>query len=118
MPLIEAERNAVNDFITGRISHVSLHTADPGSTGTSEVTGGTPAYARKAVTWAASAAGNSDMTNVPVFDIPAGVSISYLGYWSALTGGTFRGSKILTGAPLSFAVQGTYTLNDLDLTFS
>lgn len=31
--------------------HASLHTADPGATGASEVSGGVPAYARKPITW-------------------------------------------------------------------
>lgn len=33
--------------VTALGAYVSLHTADPGTTGTSEATGGSPAYARK-----------------------------------------------------------------------
>lgn len=95
---------------------VSLHTADPGATGTSEVTGGTPAYARKAVTWAAASAGSMSASNAPVFDVPA-ATITHLGYWSAATAGTFYGSRPLDTAQV-FATQGQYTVTALTETLT
>ena len=93
--------------------YASLHTADPGDTGTAEVTGGSPAYARKEVTWNAAAAGSLDSSNAPVFDVPAGTTVSFVGFWSAVTGGTWLGSADVTNEV--FAGQGTYTLTDADL---
>jgi hypothetical protein len=99
--------------------YASLHTADPGDSGASEVTGGT--YARKAITWNTAASGNLDSSNAPVFDVPAGTTITHAGYWSALTGGTFYAGDLLTAAgstsaqPETFASGGTYTLSDADL---
>ena len=56
--ITDAERNYLADQEAARITHLSLHTATPGTTGASEATGGSPAYARKAVTFnAAGAAG-------------------------------------------------------------
>jgi hypothetical protein len=88
----------------------SLHTADPGTTGTSEVTGGTPAYARKAITWGSPATSSVAMAaTLPVFNVPAATTISYLGYWSLATGGTFYGSRALS-SPETYGGQGTYSI--------
>lgn len=91
----------------------SLHSADPGDTGASEISGGTPAYARKSITFNAPAGGSLDSSNTPVFDVPAGTTVSYVGFWDALTGGNFYGSANVTDE--AFAAQGTYTLTDADL---
>jgi hypothetical protein len=90
--------------------YASLHTADPGTTGTSEVTGGTPAYARKAITWGTPATSSVAMAaTLPVFDVPAGTTIGWLGYWSLATGGTFYGSRALSASE-TFGGQGTYSI--------
>ena len=75
--------------------YASLHTADPGTTGTNEVTGGSPAYARKVITWGTPATSSIAMAaTFPVFNVPAATTIAYLGYWSLATGGTFYGSRV------------------------
>lgn len=84
----------------------SLHTADPGNTGASEVTGGTPAYARKAITFAAASAGSKAASTQPVFDVPAGTTVAWVGFWDATP--AFVGSANVTDEV--FAAQGTYTL--------
>lgn len=94
---------------SGSALYVSLHTADPGASGTSEVSGGSPAYARKAITWAAPASSAMSNSAQVVFDVPTSTTIRYLGYWSAATGGTFYGSRILDAAQ-TYGSQGTYTL--------
>lgn len=91
----------------------SLHTADPGDTGASEVTGGSPAYARKSVTWNAAASGAMDDSNVPVFDVPTATTVAYVGLWDAVSAGNFLGAANVTDEV--FAAQGTYTLTDADL---
>lgn len=71
-------------------THGSLHTAYS-STGTNEVTGGSPAYARKAATWAA-ASGRSKATSASmVFDVPASTTVRWVGFWDAVTAGNFLG---------------------------
>jgi len=107
--------NAAADGVAGAVTHVSLHTADPGAGGANEASGGAPAYARKAITFAAASAGNADSSNQPVFDVPAG-TYTHVGFWSALSGGTFFGSASITSE--TFAAQGTYTLTDADITIS
>ena len=98
---------------TTPLTHASLHTAAPGDTGANEVSGGSPAYARKAISFNAAAAGAIDSSTVPVFDVPASTTITYVGFWSALTAGTFLGWADVTDEV--FAAQGQYTLTDVDL---
>lgn len=116
MALTEAGLNVAADAVAGVVGFVSLHSANPGTNGANELTGGSPAYARKAATWNAATGGNADSSNAPAFDVPAGADVAYVGFWSAVTGGTFYGSAAVTTE--SFASQGTYTLNDADITIS
>lgn len=119
--MTDAARNAATDAVAALITHLSLHTATPGITGAAEATGGTPAYARKAVTFNASGAqGPLGLTLQPAtvgkawsneltFDLPAG-TYSYWGSWSAVTAGTFRVGNTVdvagTPTPQVLASQG------------
>jgi len=87
--------------------HVSLHTADPGSTGANESTGGSPAYARQAAPFDAAAAGSRALTADETFDVPAS-TITHFGIWDAATVGNFIGSGDITDEV--FASQGQYKL--------
>jgi hypothetical protein len=107
--LTSAGENALLAGLTASATYASLHTADPGTSGTSEVTGGSPAYARKAITWASPSNGSVATSANLVFDVPGSTTISYIGYWTAETSGTFLGSRALD-TPQTFATQGTYTL--------
>lgn len=122
MPLSTAGKNLALNALKGTnpttpITHASLHTASPGDTGANEVTGGSPAYARKAIAFnAASSGAMDDSTNGAVFDVPASTTVTHCGFWSASTAGTFLGYADITDE--TFAAQGTYTLSDADLTIS
>ncbi len=116
MALNEAALNIAADAVAGAIGFLSLHSADPGATGLNELSGGSPAYSRKAGTWNTATGGNADSSNTPEFDIPAGETVAYVGFWSLQNGGTFYGSAAVTSE--TFAAQGTYTLNDADITIS
>lgn len=84
------------------ITHIALFD------GATEITGGSPAYARKAVTWTAPSAGLIRPTANLVFDIPAGADVTEWRGFSASSGGTDYGGADLTDE--AFAAQGTYTL--------
>lgn len=116
MALTDNAKNAMLDALAGVAVFASLHTADPGTTGANEVSGGSPAYARKAITWNSAAAGALDNNANPVFDVPAGTTITHVGLWSAASAGTFYGSFDITDE--TFGAQGTYTLSDADVTLS
>lgn len=92
-------------------SWISLHTADPGTTGANEVAGSP--YAR---VQAALPAGSNGSGTAPVIQInvPAGgVTVTHVGQWSAATGGTFQVGNAFP-IPVPFAVAGkcevTYSL--------
>jgi hypothetical protein len=120
MSFTDAVKNAMLDLIdetggTVSITHISLHTADPGTDGSNEVTGGS--YARIAVTWGVAASGTKSNTGSLAFQVPSGTTITHVGGWTALTSGTFRGGGSL-GASQAFASAGSYTIaaGDLDVT--
>lgn len=109
MPLNDNAKNAMLNQLGTLITFASLHSADPGTTGTNELAGGSPAYARKAIAWAAAASGAMAKTaSNPVFDVEGGDTVSYVGYFSAVTAGTFYGSANVTDEV--YGGQGTYTL--------
>jgi hypothetical protein len=121
MPLANAGLNTAVTALAGQATYVSLHTGNPGTSGTSEVTGGSPAYARLPVTWGAPASGVSALSAGVLFDVPGGTTVAYFGYWTAATGGTFLGGDQLrdvAGNPASeaFVGQGVYSLTSATLT--
>jgi hypothetical protein len=104
----------LNGFAASAV-HASLHTADPGTSGSAEVVGGSPAYSRESISWAAAASGSVSSNANIVFDVPGATTITHLGYWSASTSGTFYGSRALDTSQ-TYATQGTYTINSGNLT--
>jgi hypothetical protein len=110
MPFNDASKNAMLDALdesATQITHVGVHTlADPGTgataTGT-EATGGSPAYARQAVTWGAAASGLKANTNAIAIDVPSG-TYGFLTYWNASTGNS--GTQYRGYAPINGTVKG------------
>lgn len=90
---------------------VSLHTADPTTTGGSEASGGSPAYARKQITWTSGTGGVLTAANV-TFDageVGQNRTYTHLGLWTAVTGGTYIDKSPL--APnITLNGQGTITV--------
>lgn len=116
--LTEAGKNLALDAVAEVGVYVALHDDDPGSAGANnELSGGTPAYARKAIAWSAASSGNADSSSQPEFDIPSGSTVSHFSIWSAATEGTCYAVGALSASEV-FAAQGTYTLTDADLTLS
>lgn len=115
MPYSAGAKNYMLDQLGTVCLYASLHSANPGSTGANELTGGTPAYARQALTWNAASAGSKTLSDTPLFDVPASTTITHVGLWSAATGGTYYGYVDVTDEV--FAAQGTYTVTSgtLDL---
>jgi hypothetical protein len=98
------------DHLATEAVFASLHNADPGDSGANELAGGSPAYARKAIAWNPAAAGSMHHSNVPVFDVPAGGKVLYVGFWSLASGGVWQGGALVTEE--NFGGQGTYTLTE------
>ncbi|SRR6266498_592840 len=87
---------------TNVIAFVALHTATPGTTGTSEnaASGG---YARQACTWNASSAGSAKTNSTALtFSTLGTVQVTHCAGWSASTAGTY-GIGLALGANITAA---------------
>jgi len=110
----DTAKNVMLDALAAVMVKVALHTGDPGgaNSASNEVTGGSPAYARKTIAWNAASAGSvDDSTNGLVFDVPAGTTVSWVSFWNSA--GTVRYLK-KNVTDETFGAQGTYTLTDAD----
>jgi hypothetical protein len=101
-----AAKNSALTAVAALGNYISLHTADPSTTGANEVTGGT--YARVATTWGGSS-GSADAGSQVTINVPAGVTIAFWGIWSAITGGTWVVGEALP-ANETYGSAGTYLL--------
>lgn len=122
MPFNDTAKNlaleALDESATAGVKYIGLFqsSADPG-TGTTfsgtEATGGAPAYARQAVTFAAAASGAKSNSGSLTFDVPAG-SYHAFGLFNAVSGngvGNFLGYL-----PFGGAVKGFATCDAADVT--
>lgn len=99
-----------NDMCTAyaaACTHASLHTADPGTTGASEVAGGT--YARVAISWGAPSAGV--IVGTATINVPPSTTTTHAGAWNASTSGTFKEKyvEVYNSQPVAGTVAVTIT---------
>lgn len=125
MPFNTAGQNdALSGGVGNAITHIGINTlvtAPPSDTSpgtgataaTTEATGGSPAYARQAVTWAAAASGQRSNSGALTFDVPSG-TYGFLTYWTASSGNT--GTQYRGWAPINGGVKGIGTVDAADLT--
>lgn len=99
MSLTAAAKNTMLD--NWGVSQLSLHTAYS-STGANEVTGGSPAYARQSVTFAAASSGAKATSNQPVFNVPISTTVRWVGKWISAT---FAGMEANGGSEKEFFVD-------------
>lgn len=85
--------------------------------GTTEVTGGSPAYARAVITLgAADGSGVRTVTTGATLNVPAGTSVAAIAIYDAATAGnllayvTLRNAGNTADAPEVYTTQGTYTV--------
>lgn len=97
MAFTNATKETAVTAVTATGSWISLHTSDPGTTGTGEATGGSPAYARKQTTWTAGSSDGVVNGSAVNFDVPAG-TYGWIGVWTASTAGTFVGGFALSSS--------------------
>jgi hypothetical protein len=94
-----ANANLALNALTGtNQAYVQLHTGDPGSAGTSNVSSVTT---RAAITWAAASGGSVVSSNTQTWSSWAGTNgevVTDISFWSASSSGTFGGSMVLAAA--------------------
>lgn len=106
-----AENAALNGLdgtgSTNVIPDVSLHTADPGTTGASE-NANTGSYARQACSWNAASAGSKTNSSSLTFATAGSVAVAYFGTWSSATYGA--GNYAIGGALTSSVTATSITI--------
>jgi hypothetical protein len=95
-------RNLIVDAISASVTHIGL--ADASGT---EITGGTPAYARKAITETAGAAGIADNNAALIFDVPASTVCFFL-LTTAVSAGTTHAILPVQGATPQLPKPATF----------
>jgi hypothetical protein len=108
-------------LVPGTTYYLSLHTADPGTTGANEVTGGS--YARQPITYGAAASGSKASSGSHASQafpgMPSESGNLWTGVWTAATSGTFLWGDptagvtgpVAAGATVNFGSgQVTHTL--------
>jgi len=103
-------KNAVLDafFGVGTVM-MSLHTADPGTTGANEVTGG--AYSRQQVSYGSAANGSIKNISTATFAGLPAATITHAGFWK---NGQFCQGAALTASRTVLAGDGLYfTVNNI-----
>lgn len=121
MSMTDAELDALATKYATDSPYAALYTTVPttAAAGT-EVTGGSPAYARKAITWSGPnvvgplGAGTQPATHgvnyfQVTFDVPPATSVKGAGLHSAVTAGTYRHGGAVT--QFDATGQSTYVLN-------
>lgn len=118
--------DALDESVAAGIKFVGINTlttapptdTTPGVTATAastEATGGSPAYARLAVVWGASASGVKANTGALTFDVPAG-TYGFFTWWNTLTlnsGTQYLGYSVFGGASPK---KGFATVDSTDVT--
>lgn len=101
------QKNTLATAYGSAATHAAVYTTAAGASPGTEPTGGSPAYARKALSW--SAPSNGVVTATATFDIPSGTTIVAAGVHSAVSGaGNYLDGGAVTNQ--NFATQGQYTL--------
>ena len=116
MPVESAGLNSAADGFKAAYAWIALFNGNPTSGGT-EISGGSPAYARKAAAWGASAAGAVSIGGALTFDIPSGATVTHWGAMSASTAGTRGASGAFAASEGPYGAQGTYQITALTVDF-
>lgn len=109
MPLTDATLNSLGTSLGALATHLSLHSADPGTTGANPTT-----HTRVAVTWTVDADGDLTSGSKAFTGGAANGAVTHVGLWSAATAGTFRGAFALTG-DLTSNAAGEYTVTQVTI---
>lgn len=104
-------------FTAPTVFAVKLHTADPGSAGTTAAAAGDTT--RKSVTWSAASSGSKSMSSMSGSWTNGGTSetLSHLSFWDSTSAGNFLASCALTSSQ-AWASTNTFSLTSLSISFT
>ena len=104
---LNAGKHIMLDALAALIDEVSLHTGEPDGSGSSEIDGGDPAYARLEPAFDPASGGEAVLAAGLEFDIPPETTVAWVGFWAD---GVFVGKGVLANAEV-YAGQGKFTLS-------
>jgi len=106
---------ALNAAVGTNAGYVQLHTGDPGSAGTANVSSVTT---RESVTWGSASAGSVSASNEPEWTSWAGTSPETdtdISFWSASSSGTF-GLSMELASQVTMETGDSLTLTEIEIT--
>ena len=98
---------------SGTPAWFGLNSTDPGTTGAAEISGGSPPYARVAITWGTIASGSvANSTSALTLNVPASTTVAFFSTWGAASGSGSGGYQIggALSTSITFNSQGTLTV--------
>lgn len=111
MPLNDAILNIGNTAMQAAMTHMSTHSAQPDGSGSNQTTA-----ARQPITWVTAASGDLVATvDLAFTGGAANGACTHIGFWSAVSAGTFYGYLPLTGDQ-TFNAAGEYTVTQVTVT--
>lgn len=109
-----AGQNQRADATAALVANISLHSADPSTTGANEVSGG--GYVRIAPTYAAASGGVADISAALEFSTPADQAVSHIGFWDSAGTPVFLGGFARTSGDAAANAAGEYTVSSAPIT--
>jgi hypothetical protein len=108
---------AATAFTAPAAFYVKLHTADPGSAGTTAAAAGDTV--RKAVTWSSASAGSKAMSSMSGSWTNGGTSetLTHVSFWDNVSAGVFLGSAALSSSQ-AWNTSKVYALTALTIAFT
>jgi hypothetical protein len=107
MPNSTATTIAMVNAYIGLALYGALYSTVPTATAGTEISGGSPAYARLALAWQATGNNPNTATAQP-FNVASGTTVNGYGQHSAVTAGTYYSGVGVT--PFTASSQATYTV--------
>jgi len=83
--------------------YLSLHSADPGTTGASELSGG--GYTRQAIVFGAASGGAVASNAVITVPNAGSVAATYIGVWTAVSAGTYMAGAAMGSSVTAASIQ-------------
>ena len=116
----DANTLAGTELVAGTVYYLSLHTADPGTTGASECTDAN--YVRQAATFAAGSTGEMVTSGTHAAQsfpgMAAAQTLAGIGVWTAATLGAFKVGAAETSFSAGVGVQVQYASGAITFTVS
>lgn len=105
----QSMRSALANAYGANAPFAALYSTAGGASAGTELSGGAPAYARKAPAWSGAGSTNTNNATIPAFDVASGTTVAGAGFHSAASGGTYMDGGSVTSQ--TFSSQGSYTLS-------